>query len=179
MEEDKITLDKKTFKTLSSDTRIGILKSLKRRRKMLTELSKEFDMSPSTIKGHMEKLTSAELVIQLDDGHKWKYYELTRKGKDVLEPGETKVWIILVLSVVAIMFISFDFYQAPTYLARSDTMITAVEGMAQNIPGATAAYPFVPYWHVIAFVVFSVLLGISIGYLLAKKKFYTFQGEFD
>ena len=40
MVEDKITLDRDAFKSLASETRIKILKSLDRRRKMGTELAK-------------------------------------------------------------------------------------------------------------------------------------------
>jgi len=39
-DEEKITLDRQTFKILASDTRVDILKSLKVRRKTLSELSK-------------------------------------------------------------------------------------------------------------------------------------------
>ena len=100
-EDEKITLDKKAFKTLASDTRIGILKSLGVRRKMLSELAKEHKMSVSTVSEHLGKLVDAELIRQVDDGHKWKYYELTRKGKAVLNPEEKKIWILLSLSLLA------------------------------------------------------------------------------
>ncbi|UCD07894.1 MAG: winged helix-turn-helix transcriptional regulator [Candidatus Aenigmatarchaeota archaeon] len=176
--EDKITLDRKTFKTLASDTRVGILKSLARRRKMLTELSKEFGMSPSTIKEHLENLSRAELVIQKDEGHKWKYYELTRKGKDVLNPGETKIWIVLTLSAIAILATTFDFAQRSFY----GTFRTMSGGEMVAAPGAPAAdigtqALYTPYWHVIAFVVFSIILGVSLGYIFGKRRFYAFQGE--
>jgi len=107
-EEEKITIDRKTFKTLASDTRIGILKSLKVRRKTLSELSKEHHMSVSTIKEHLENLVEAGLIVQIDDGHKWKYYELTRKGSAVLNPDEKKVWIMLSLSSVAVLAAGLD-----------------------------------------------------------------------
>ena len=51
--EEKITIDRKTFKTLASDTRVGLLKSLNVRRKTLSELSREHRMSVSTIKEHL------------------------------------------------------------------------------------------------------------------------------
>jgi DNA-binding transcriptional ArsR family regulator len=106
MEDEKITLDRESFRALASDTRISILKSLGRRRKMLAELSKELSMSPSTVKEHMESLTSAGLAVMIDDGHKWKYYELTRKGKNVLDPGQAKVWIMLSISIVGMLMAS-------------------------------------------------------------------------
>ncbi len=183
MEDDKITLDRKTFKTLSSDTRVGILKSLSRRRKMLTELSKEFGMSPSTIKEHLDKLARADLVVQKDDGHKWKYYDLTRKGKDVLNPGETKIWIVLALSALAIILTSYDFIQNIAYgggqfLSSAPAVAEAADKIATGLPGNAVVQPLiVPQWHIISFVVFSVILGLSLGYVLAKKRFYAFQWE--
>lgn len=184
MDDDKITLDKKTFKTLASDTRVGILKSLNRRRKMLTELSKEFGMSPSTIKEHLDNLSGAGLVVMKDDGHKWKYYELTRKGKDVLNPGETKIWIVLALSAIAILITSYDFVvqnlsQNMVFSRVGGEVMTAAKDMADALPAAAgaaepAAYSYFIQWHVISFVVFSVILGVSLGYVLAKRKFWSF-----
>ena len=102
--EERITLDKKAFKALSSDSRVRILKSLGRRRKMLSELSTEFGMSPSTMKEHMDSLLDAGLVDKKDDGHKWKYYELTRAGKNVVFPGETRIWVVIGISALAMVF---------------------------------------------------------------------------
>jgi DNA-binding transcriptional ArsR family regulator len=174
--EDKITLDRKTFKTLASDTRVGILKSLARRRKMLTELSKEFGMSPSTIKEHLDNLSRAELVVQMDEGHKWKYYELTGKGKDVLNPGETKIWIVLVLSAIAILATTYDFFQR-SFQGTFNAMAQVGE-MAKALPPEVGAQPlYLPHWHIIAFVVFSIVLGVSLWYIFGKRRFYAFQGE--
>ncbi len=42
-------------------------------------------------------------VSKIDDGHKWKYYELTKKGAGIVSPrqGGTRVMLILSLSLVA------------------------------------------------------------------------------
>ena len=100
--EEKITLDRKTFKVLSSDTRIQILKKIEEHQQTLTDLAIEFDMSPSTIKEHLDKLVEAGLIQQFDKGMKWKYYRLTRKGKKILNPYETKVWIILGTALIGL-----------------------------------------------------------------------------
>ena len=100
--EDKITLDRESFRTLASKTRVNILKSLDSRRKMLSELAKQFGMSPSTIKEHMDNLSRAGLVVQIDDGHKWKYYELTPKGREIVNPTGTRIFVILGLSLFAL-----------------------------------------------------------------------------
>lgn len=102
MEEDKIVLDRKSFEALAVDSRVKLLKSLKQRRKTLSELANEQKMSVSGVKEHLETLENVGLVEKKDDGHKWKYYELTRKGKDVVGPKEIRVWILLVTSVIAL-----------------------------------------------------------------------------
>ncbi len=101
--DDKITLDRETFKALAIDTRINILKKLDDRFQLtLTDIAKELDMAPSTIKEHLGKLVSAGLIIQIDKGMKWKYYRLTSKGKKILNPQENRVWIILSVSVLGL-----------------------------------------------------------------------------
>ncbi|MGV8085569.1 MAG: ArsR/SmtB family transcription factor [Candidatus Bilamarchaeum sp.] len=103
MEEEKVVLDKKSFEALSVDTRVKILKSLTQRRKTLSEVAEEQKMSVSGIKEHLETLEQADLVIKIDDGHKWKYYELSKKGRDIVGPKELKVWILLSMSAVALV----------------------------------------------------------------------------
>lgn len=101
----RIVLDDKSFKALSADSRIGILKSLNERRRTLSELSQKLDLGNSTIKEHCDILVDAELIKQIDEGRKWKYYELTHKGKQIITPSlmeEVKVLIVLCLGVFAI-----------------------------------------------------------------------------
>jgi DNA-binding transcriptional ArsR family regulator len=141
MEDEKITLDRESFRALASDTRVSILKSLGRRRKMLTELAKELGMSPSTVKEHMDSLSKAGLAVMIDDGHKWKYYELTGKGKNVLNPGQTKIWIMLSISVIGMLVASQGIIltMAPpgdmmAFSAKSAASDTALRAM---VPSAT------------------------------------------
>ncbi|HNT60533.1 MAG TPA: winged helix-turn-helix domain-containing protein [Candidatus Bilamarchaeaceae archaeon] len=100
--DESIRLDRRSFEALAGNTRVKILKSLLRRRKTLTELSQELGLSPSTLKEHLEVVSNAELVVQVDEGRKWKYYELTRKGRQIAEPHELRVMIILGLSIIAV-----------------------------------------------------------------------------
>ncbi|MDD4468213.1 MAG: winged helix-turn-helix domain-containing protein [Candidatus ainarchaeum sp.] len=99
---EKIVLDDKSFKALSADSRVGILKSLNERRRTLSELSQKLDLGNSTIKEHCDILVSADLIKQIDEGRKWKYYELTQKGKQIVSPNlmeEVKVLILLCIGV--------------------------------------------------------------------------------
>ena len=178
MKEEKITLDREAFKTLASKTRVDILKSLDRRRKMLAELSKEFGMSPSTIKEHMDNLSRAGLVVQIDDGHKWKYYELTKKGKEIVNPTGSRIFIVLGLSLFAILVTSFDMFrmysiQVANYAAMDEApavMKNFSEGAADAVAGAPlAVVPILPTAHILGIVVFTVIFGIALGYILARR----------
>ena len=101
----QIVLDEKSFKALSADSRVSILKNLGERRKTLTELSQKLNLGSSTVKEHCDILVNAELIKQIDEGRKWKYYELTSKGKQITQPNlfdEVKVLIVLCLSTLIV-----------------------------------------------------------------------------
>lgn len=102
MDDDKITLDRETFKALAVDTRVKILRILDDRQHTLSDLAEELSMAPSTIKEHLDTLVAAGLIKQVDKGMKWKYYKLTFKGKQITNPYEKKVWIILATAAVAL-----------------------------------------------------------------------------
>ena len=94
--DDKIILDKETFKVLAAETRVNILKTLIERRHTQSELSAVLDLSVPTVKEHLSAMEHAELVRMVDEGRKWKYYELTKKGRHIVAPEEDKqFWIVL------------------------------------------------------------------------------------
>lgn len=99
----EITLDQRAFKALAGDTRVAVLKSLQERRKTQTELAKELSVSAPTVKDHLEILQSAGLVQEIDDGHKWKYYQLTLKARHLLNPEDRKILILLGASVLGVL----------------------------------------------------------------------------
>ncbi len=80
----EVAYDAAIFKTLSSDTRMELLASLQERRKTLSELAAERDISLPGAKQHLELLEEAGLIRKNDEGRKWKYYELTPQGKTIL-----------------------------------------------------------------------------------------------
>ncbi|MEE8402803.1 MAG: winged helix-turn-helix domain-containing protein [Candidatus Hydrothermarchaeaceae archaeon] len=100
---DEIKMDRKVFETLASETRINILKRLDTRQMTITELSRELDMAKSSIHEHLAKMLDSDLVGKFEDGHKWTYYRLTRKGRNILHPHETaKILVLLGLSLLAL-----------------------------------------------------------------------------
>ncbi|MBD3389457.1 ArsR family transcriptional regulator [Candidatus Micrarchaeota archaeon] len=107
--DDTIKLDRRSFEALAADSRVRLLKALSGRRKTLTELAKELGLSNSTTKEHLAVLVDAGLIAQLDEGRKWKYYELTRKGKKVANPTPAKYVIMLAVSLVLFLGSGWNF----------------------------------------------------------------------
>ena len=185
MEDEKITLDRDSFRALASDTRVAILKSLDKRRKMLTELSKQLDMSPSTVKEHMENLTKAGLVVMIDDGHKWKYYELTNKGRNVLHPEDSRIWILLSISILAVLISAGDMVrlalqsQPMQALASKAESLDAIRAPAAGGQAASESLPVlqtgteaamqVPYFHIAIMIIFGALALASVFYIVRKR----------
>ena len=123
----EITLTSTEFRALSSDTRVQIIKLLKERNYTLTELSKKLNLSPPTIKQHLDTLVKSEIIELKDEGRKWKYYELTRKGKNIVEPSHTNVLIVIGANIVAIIVVLYFFGFA---LQASSSPIYAKEAVA-------------------------------------------------
>ncbi|VVB75740.1 Helix-turn-helix domain protein [uncultured archaeon] len=126
--QQNVILDEKSFKALSADSRVSILKNLTDRRRTLTELSQKLELGSSTIKEHCDILIGADLIKQVDEGRKWKYYELTKKGKQLIQPNlfdEVKVLIMLCLGVFVVGGFIFIFLQ-------SANLQSAAMGAADN-----------------------------------------------
>jgi DNA-binding transcriptional ArsR family regulator len=124
--EDKIVLDRKSFEALAVDTRVRILKSLKQRRKTLSEIAEEQKMSVSGRKEHLSVLEKVGLIEKFDDGHKWKYYELTKKGREIVGPKELKVWILLSMSTLALIASVFMMFSVPLAVNQGPIEDTAM-----------------------------------------------------
>lgn len=99
----KVTLDVETFKALSSDTRLAVLRALDERRKTGTEVARDLGLNKATVHEHMQVLVAADLVRKRDDeGRKWIYYELTWQGQKLLHPETgTTFSVLLALSTAA------------------------------------------------------------------------------
>lgn len=101
---DNIVISKEDFRALSSRTRTGIIKLLQERQHTLSELSKKIALADPTVKQHLEILQKAGLVEVTDEGRKWKYYSLTKKGKIIFAEQPEKP-IVLLLGITTIAFI--------------------------------------------------------------------------
>ena len=131
MADEKVVLDKETFKALSVDSRLTVLKLLKLRRHTLSELAAELKLSQSTVKEHLAKLEEADLIKQMDEGRKWKYYRLTPKGKNVVDPREVKVLFLFAASIIGAV--------SAVVLWLRETLGQGVSHMADFAPEPMAA----------------------------------------
>ncbi len=101
MPSSDIILDRESFKALASDTRITLLKVLAERKHTLAELSTRLGMSHPSVKEHLDSLVRAGLVERFDEGRKWKYYGLTKKGKGILFPEQRTILVLLGISLLS------------------------------------------------------------------------------
>jgi len=115
----EVTLGSNEFKALSSDNRVKILKMLNERKFTLTEISKKLGLTSPSSKQHLDILLKSQLVQLIDEGRKWKYYELTRKGKDLIDAEERQTTVLLLLSVTGIMFFGLLFLYTNPYLLQA------------------------------------------------------------
>lgn len=100
MKPKQIFLDKTLLKLLASDTRIDILKRLEKRKMTVSELSRDLNLTKTTVFEHLERMSAAGIVNSVDNGYKWKYYELTPEGYSLIRPPPS-IRFILVLSFAA------------------------------------------------------------------------------
>jgi len=143
--EREIRLSSNEFKALSSDTRAGIIKLLKKRNHTLTEMSKKLKLAAPTVKQHLGILEGAELIQELDEGRKWKYYVLTKKGKNIFaHEAPVNVLIVLGVSIFALCGLAFSYIsmlgqQAALFASRQvvsgSALIGAADGTAVTVPG--------------------------------------------
>ena len=89
-------MDKHAIKVLLSDTRILIIRLLKERKMMATELVSIIGIRKNSICKHLKMLRKAGYVERVKDNkHKWVYYQLTEKGMAMITSRQTYFNIIL------------------------------------------------------------------------------------
>ena len=182
----EIILTKSEFKAFSSDIRIQIVKLLQKRNHTLSELSKKINLSNPNIKQHLEKLVKAGIVKQIDEGRKWKYYSLTKKGKEILEPEEDrKILIILTVSFLALVGVMYLFIGALTMpmqatygIERAPTLgiaeqvktpTTGIEkaDITPRIEDLTKQINLSEFYIYLTII---IIVSIILGYTIAKRK---------
>jgi predicted transcriptional regulator len=175
--EERIIMDRRTMKILASDSKRAIMKHLEKSQLTLTDLSKTMNMSFSTVKEHLDDLSSAGLIEQKDEGRKWKYYMLTRAGKQLVSPVEKRIVFLMGLSILAVVLSSWNmadkFFQ-PTRMMAAEKALPMLSigasGMgdvaapaASNAMQAAGSFPFI---ELALFGISVFVMGICLGYII-------------
>ncbi len=95
-----MNLNIRVLKALGSETRLQIIKQLTKRRMTLTELSHSLGMHASTVKEHLDFMSTTGLVALNDEGRKWKYYSLTSDCRKLLSPYPSEIRILIPAAVL-------------------------------------------------------------------------------
>ncbi len=100
---DSQALQKEDLKILGTESRIKILKQLNKRKMTVSELSRQIDLSKSTVHEHLATLADAGFIEKSDNnGNIWVYYQLTDKGEQVLR-SRTNFILILSSAIISLM----------------------------------------------------------------------------
>lgn len=127
---EKIVLDAASFKALSSDTRVSILKKLNERRMTASELAEFLAISVQAVSTHLTTMEEAGLVKRLESHRKWVYYELTEKGLNIVNPGRKA--FLVVLSVLALFAVALG---ALVYTQLTASPLGSSIASQQSLPG--------------------------------------------
>ncbi|MEA2032587.1 MAG: winged helix-turn-helix domain-containing protein [Euryarchaeota archaeon] len=102
---DNITLDKRTIRTLASETRVCILKTIDSWPVTLKDLTDELNNSKPTVHEHLTILIESGLVKKVNKNNKWVYYELAEEGKGILHSCKSPKRILILLSSSILAFV--------------------------------------------------------------------------
>lgn len=91
-------VSKNELYALADESRIAILKKLVQRPHTLSELSMLLSIPKSSLLLHLKSLEASGLAIKKDEGRKWKYYELTNRGKEMVLGKSMLPSILLITS---------------------------------------------------------------------------------
>jgi DNA-binding transcriptional ArsR family regulator len=182
---EKYVLDGESFKALASETRIKILKSLGKRRMTLSELGKKIKLKNPTIKEHCEILEKNNLIKKFDEGRKWKYYELTKKGEQIVKPQlfeELKILVMLCFGIIIFSGIILTLLQGifviqePNIVNTIDsfeinTMEDSDMGIEEYKTGVVGSNIEINY-NIFSITIISVLvIGMLLGWIVGERKF--------
>ena len=97
----EIKIDKNIFKALSVETRVKILKLLLKNNLTQTNIAENLKLTIPSIKEHLDYLVKSGLVDRLEEGRKWKYYQVTDKTKSLFNSEYYKFVITLGIFIIS------------------------------------------------------------------------------
>jgi len=163
---DKVKIDRKTLFALASDTRLEILKKLDERRRTLSELSKELGLSKTTVKEHLDKLLEVGLIKKVNENRKWIYYELTKKGKNILHPNEkTKFLFIISIIIISVLTVIAILKLLTRKEVKPPEVVTPTPPPVTTLPP-----PYPEYFNQFTITTVVVIIVIGVILLILKRR---------
>ena len=158
-----VQLDRVAMKALSSETRVEVLKLLGKRNHMQSELASELSLAVPTVKEHLSSLELAGLIERRDEGRKWKYYALTKKGKGVLYPEQTRIWLLLGVWAFSAVGAAVSILGGFESHAKEGVMQAKVASESMLMTAQPLApEPVLPFIALGVFALFTMFLGASV-----------------
>jgi len=135
--EDAVVMDKKTFRSLTSETRIKILKLLSKRNYTLTEIAKELGITKTSAKEHLDILVEGRLIEPVPSSNIWKYYTLTKDGRKLIERETPKrVVILIAIAIIGLLISVYGF--TDVFTPQQQEVSEQPHMLVKNAPMATA-----------------------------------------
>ncbi|MFH1221460.1 MAG: winged helix-turn-helix domain-containing protein [Candidatus Micrarchaeota archaeon] len=144
--EDAVVMDQKTFKSLTSDTRVKILKLLRKRNYTLSEVAEQLGISKASAKEHLDVLIDGRLIAHVPSTNIWKYYTLTSDGKKLVgEEGPKRVVVLLATALIGFMLVMYSFFPFVSPMDAAPAVADSYDGEPKLMVAANATADFNTY----------------------------------
>ncbi len=183
--QENTEIDSKTIKALNRQIRINTLKLLEKRNMTQAELANFLNIKESSMSNNLKILKEAQLINQLQTNRKWKYYELSEKGKSVTKGNMAFKLVLAGLLFLLIALTSYSFVSTTPFGQQSNIEQTSMT-FAQVMPVAQNAmvtensvknstYSFKSIALLIGIIGFSIAFGIIIFQIVKKEELQEFS----
>lgn len=100
----ELPLDDALLKVLSSESRREILRLLAERRMTGAEMATRLNLGKPAVSEHLKKLTESGLIERADDPERrWVYYNLSSRGRSILEPQRVRFYLVMAVATLALV----------------------------------------------------------------------------
>jgi len=177
----KVEVDVDTFKALTSEERILLLKTMDKKKHTVQSLCKETNLSEENIRASLVSLKQAGFIKQKTSSNSY-YYTLSWKGSTLLHPENNRVFALasITLASLCTAFIGLTLFirqqiakpvHSTLVLEKNDSLLFAprMGSMFESTSQSTATSPY-PSIIILSVVVFLSLLFICAWRYNKNKK---------
>ena len=161
----EVTVNNLTFKALSVETRVKILKLLLKSKLTQTDLAESLGLTIPSVKEHLDFLVNSGLIERLEEGRKWKYYQVTNKTKSLFNSEYYKFVITLGVFVISAgLSIIISLQKSATFIMEKSEGIIGGQ-IEETIPGQATDEPsmilFLFFMIIVISLIFTIIFWIK------------------